>query len=350
MFDMFRRSAALAAAAALAVCFAPAVARADVVADFYAGKQVSIEIGSEAGGGYDLYGRTVARHIGRHIPGNPSVVAKNMPGAGSLKVANFIYNQAPKDGTEIGAPQNAVVFEKIFHTLSPDGGNALFDATTFTWLGSANESVYVFVSWHTSPVKTFQDVYTHQLIVGAPQASTDNYTQAMMLNKMFGTHLKIITGYGGSNALALALERGEIGGAVGNDWSTVLSTKPQWITDKLVNVLLTVGLTTRPALAGVPSVFDLAKTDEDRKVLDLICAKYGMSRPFMAPPNLTPDRAPALRAAFAATLKDPELLADAKKQRMEINLVTGEQVEALVKRIFQTPESLAARARDVIKE
>jgi len=337
------------AAVAAAVSFAWA-AKADAIADFYAGKQVFIEIGSTAGGGYDAYGRLVVRHLGDHIPGRPSVVAKNMPGAGSLKVANYIYNQAAKDGTEIGAPQNGVVFEKIFYTLSANGENALFDATKFTWLGSANESVYVTVSWHTSPVKTFQDMLTHELIVGATQASTDNYIQAVMLNKMFGAKLKLVTGYSGSSAVSLALERGEIGGVVGNDWSTVMATKPQWVTEKQVNLLLTVGLTSRPELNGVPSALDLAKTEEDRKVLELICAKYGMSRPFMAPPSLPPDRAKALRAAFEASLKDPKLLADAKKQRMEIHLVTGDEVEALVRKIFAAPPELAARARSVLKE
>lgn len=338
----------LAAVAALAAYLAPP-SRADTVADFFAGKQVSIDIGSTTGGGYDAYGRLVARHIGDHIPGHPVVVAKNMPGAGSLKVANYIYNQAPKDGTEIGAPQNGVVFEKIFHTLSPNGENALFDATKFNWIGSADESIYLAVSWHTSPVKTFKDMLTHELVVGATQASTDNYIQAVMLNKMFHTKLRIVTGYSGSSAIALAMERGEIGGIIGNDWGTVMSTKPQWVTKKEVNMLLTVGTGTRPALKGVPSVFDLTKSEEDRKVLELICAKYGMSRPYMAPPNVPTDRVAALRRAFDQAMKDPKLLADAKKQRMEIKLVTGEEVEALVKKIFAAPPALAARAREVIK-
>lgn len=338
----------LVAAAAAAQTLSPA--RADAVSDFFAGRQIAVEIGSEAGGGYDLYGRLVARHIGSHIPGHPAVVAKNMPGAGSLKVANFIYNQAPKDGTEIGAPQNGVAFEKIFHTLSKNGENALFDATRFTWLGSANESVYVLVSWHTSPVKKFEDLYSHELIVGAPATSTDNYIQAVMLNRMFGTKLKIVSGYAGSTSVALAMERGEIAGSAGNDWSTITSAKPQWLAEKQINILLQLGLTSRPALAGVPSAVEIAKSDEDRKVLELVFAKYGMSRPFMAPPGLPPDRAAALRAAFAAALKDPALLADAEKQRMEINLVTGDQVDALVRSIFQAPPALAARARAVVKE
>lgn len=351
---MFRERGLLGIATAVAVSavvqLAPNSGRADAIADFYAGKQVSINIGSTTGGGYDAYGRLVARHIGDHIPGHPAVVAKNMPGAGSLKVANYIYNQAPKDGTEIGAPQNGVIFEKVFHTLSPNGENAHFDATKFTWLGSADESVYVTVSWHTSPVKTFKDMLTHELVVGATQTNTDNYIQAVMLNKMLGTKLKIITGYSGSSAVSLALERGELGGVVGNDWSTVMATKPQWVTEKQVNILLTVGVGSRPDLKGVPSVFDLAKSEQDRKVLELICAKYGMSRPFMAPPNLPAERAKALQAAFDASLKDPKLLADAKKQRMEVHLVTGAQVETLVRKIFAAPPELAARAREVIKD
>jgi hypothetical protein len=208
----------------------------------------------------------------------------------------------------------------------------------------------VLVAWHTSPVKKFTDLYTQELIVGAPASSTDNYIQAVMLNRMFGTKLKIVTGYSGSGAVGLAMERGELAGSAGNDWSTITSAKPQWLTEKQINILLQLGLTSRPVLAGVPSAIEIAKSDEDRKVLELVFAKYGMSRPFMAPPGIPPDRAKALRAAFDVTMKDPVMLAEAEKQNMEINAVTGEQVDALVKKIFDAPESLAARARSVVKE
>jgi tripartite-type tricarboxylate transporter receptor subunit TctC len=313
--------------------------------DFFAGKQISMLLGTTPGGGYDLYGRLVARYLGRHIPGKPTIVAKNMPGAGGLLVANYIYNQAARDGTEIGEPQNGVAFEKLFQTLSPGGRTAHFDATKFGWLGSAAQTVFVIVTWKTAPVRTFAQAQKKQIVLGATSNNSDNYLLAVLSNKIFGTKFKIVTGYDGAAAVDLAVQSGEVQGAAGKDWTTITSTHPNWLRDHDINILLQMGLRPHPDLKGVPFALDLAPNEQDRKVLELIFAKYGMSRPFMAPPGLPAGRLEVLRKAFDATMRDPEFLAEAQKLHAEIRPVTGEDVQALVTRIMGAPPDLAARAR-----
>ena len=335
--------------AGAATCMALIWATVPVIAqprsDVFAGKQISVLLGTTPGGGYDLYGRLVARYLGRHIPGDPTIVAKNMPGAGGLLVANYIYNQAPKDGTEIGEPQNGVVFEKLFQTLSPGGKTAHFDAAKFGWLGSAAQTVFVIVTWKSSQVKTFEQARQTEIELGATSNNSDNYLLAVLSNKIFGTKFKIVTGYDGAAAVDLAIQNGEVQGAAGKDWTTITSTHPDWLRDHDVNILLQMGLHPHPDLKDVPFALDLAPSPEDKKVLELIFAKYGMSRPFMAPPGLPPERLQILRKAFDDTMHDPEFLSEAKKLGAEIRPVTGEAVAALVANILSAPPDLAARAR-----
>jgi tripartite-type tricarboxylate transporter receptor subunit TctC len=312
---------------------------------FFAGKEISMFMGATAGDGYDLYARLVARHLGTHIAGNPTVVVKNMPGAGGLLVANYIYNQAARDGTEIGAIQNGTAFEKLFQTLSPGGKTAHFDATKFGWLGSAAQTVFVVITWKNAPVKTFQDALEKQVLLGATGANTDNYLLAVLSNKIFGTKFKIINGYDGSSAVDLAIENGEVQGAAGKDWTTITTTHPQWLRDHDINVIMQMGLHPYPALPGVPFALDLAHNPRDRAVLELIFAKYDMSRPFMAPPDLPPERLKVLQRAFDDTMRDPAFLTEAKNIGAEIRPVSGDDVDALVKRIMDTSPDLAARAR-----
>jgi tripartite-type tricarboxylate transporter receptor subunit TctC len=316
--------------------------------EFYAGKQITLTVSSEPGNGYDTYARAVSHYWGKHIPGQPTFVVKNMQSAGGLKAANFLYNQAAKDGTDIGATQNGTVFEKIFHTVSEGGKNALFDPTRFGWIGAANQGVYLLVAWHDSTVKKFEDLYTHELIVGASSANSDNGINAILLNRVFGAKLKVVYGYPGP-ALDLAIERGEVQGAAGKDYSSILAVRPQWITEKKVNILIQMGTNPHPDLKDVPSALDLAKTPEDRQVLETIFAKYGMARPYLTPPDVPATRLAALRASFDTTMTDPEFRALAEKQRLEINPMSGKEVEALVNRIFSTPEPLLAKAREAIQ-
>lgn len=315
---------------------------------FFAGKSVSLLIGTTPGGGYDGYARVLARHMGRHLPGNPAIVPKNMPGAGGLTLANALYNRAPKDGTEIATVQNGLPFEKLFQTLSPGGSTALFDATKFGWIGSPTQTVFVTVTWHTSPIKTLKDAQASEATLGSTATSSDNYILAVLGNRLLGTKFKIVSGYDGANAVDLAIERGELDGAAGKDWTTITSSRPTWIEQKKINILVQMGMRPHPSLAGVPMALDLARNAEDRAIMELVFAKYGMARPFLAPPDLPPDRLALLRRAFDATMKDPEFLAEAKKAKMEVSAVSGEEVEALVRRIMATPDDLAAKARAVL--
>jgi tripartite-type tricarboxylate transporter receptor subunit TctC len=317
--------------------------------DFYAGKQISLLIGTTAGGGYDAYGRLVARPIGRHLPGNPAVVAKNMPGAGGLASANYLYNRAPKDGTEILIVQNGLPFERLFQTLSPDGKNALFDATKFSWIGSATQTVFVTVTWHGSGIRTLQDASAKETILGASTTSSDSYVLAMLSNNLLGTRFKVVHGYAGATEVSLAVENGEVQGEAGKDWTTLTSTKPQWIRDKLINILVQMGMRPHPDLKGVPMAIELAKSPQDRQIMEVVFAKYGMARPFFTAPGVPPERLALLRRAFDATMGDPVVIAEAKKLGMEVTPVRGEAVEALVMKMMATPDDLAARARDVLK-
>ena len=333
----------------LAASLVLAASQASAQADFYAGKQISLLIGTTAGGGYDAYGRLVARHISRHIPGNPAVVAKNMPGAGGLTAANYLYNRGPKDGTEILIVQNGLPFERLFQTLSPEGKNALFDATKFGWIGSATQTVFVTVTWHGSGVRTLRDASTKETILGASTPSADSYILAMLSNNLLGTKFKVVHGYAGATEVSLAVESGEVQGEAGKDWTTLTATKPQWIRDKLINILVQMGMAAHPDLKGVPMAIELAKTPEDRQVMEVVFAKYGMARPFFTAPGVPPERLALLRRAFDATLSDPVVIAEAKKLGMEVSPVRGEAVEKLVMKMMATPDDLAARARDVLK-
>ena len=324
-------------------------AQAQVADGFFGGKQVSILIGSTAGGGYDAYARLLARHIGAHLPGNPAIVPKNMPGAGGLSLGNYLYNKAPKDGTEIGVVQNGVAFEKLFQTLSPGGKNALFDAEKFGWIGSMAQTVFVTVTWRDAPAKTLEEARTKPIILGASGPSSDSSILAVMSNNLLGTKFKIVHGYDGAAAVDLAMENGEIQGEAGKDWTTLTSTRPQWIADHMINILIQMGMTPHPALPGVPMALDLARTPEDRQIMELVFAKFGMSRPFMAPPGLPSERLALLRRAFADTMRDPVLLNEAQQLGIEIRPVSGEELEKLVTRVMASPDELAARARAVLQ-
>ena len=335
--------------AAVFVLLSPDSVRGEAAADFYAGKQISLLIGTTPGGGYDAYGRLLARHLGRHIPGNPAIVAKNMPGAGGLTLANHLYNRAPKDGTEIATVQNGLPFEKLFHMLSPGGSNALFDSTKFGWIGSMTQTVFVTVTWHTAPVKTLQDAVGRETILGASTTSSDSYVLAMLSNNMLGTRFKVVHGYAGATEVDLAVENGEVEGEAGKDWTTLTATRPQWIREKKINILVQMGMRPHPDIGGAPMAIDLAKSPDDRRVMEIVFAKFGMSRPFMAPPDLPPDRLALLRRAFDATMKDAAVLAEAQRLGMEVNPVSGADVSALVERMMNTAAALAERAREVLK-
>jgi tripartite-type tricarboxylate transporter receptor subunit TctC len=310
---------------------------AQTVAEFYARRTIELQIGYAVGGLYDIYSRVIANHIGKHIPGSPSVVAKNVEGAGSLRLANWLYNAAPKDGSVFGTIGRGVAFAPLLGEKA-----AQFDATKFTWLGSASDEVSLCVSWKTTGITKFQDLMTREMTVGGTGSDTDEFPK--VINGVLGTRMRVVSGYPGGNAVNLAIERGEVQGRCAWSWSSLLATRPDWIRDKSVNLLVQLSLTKHPDLPDVPLVADFATTDEQRQILKLVFARQVMGRPYLAPPGIPKDRAEALQQAFMATMKDKAFLAEAEKAKLEITPVSGPDIQKLVAEAYNTPAEIAAKA------
>jgi tripartite-type tricarboxylate transporter receptor subunit TctC len=314
--------AALALVGALA---AGSVHAQSTAANFYKGKTVTVWVGYTAGGGYDIYARTFARHWGKHLAGNPDFIVRNRPGAGSLLLTNEVYNILPKDGTAVAVVARGMAQERIL-------GNeqAKYDASKFTWIGSANNEVSVCVSWAKSGVTRFQELKTRGMIVGGTGdgADTDNFPKA--LNKILGTKLKLVTGYPGGNEIMLAMERGEVEGRCGYSWSSATTTHADWLRDKKMNVLVQIALQKHRDMPNVPLITELADNAEDRAVLEFIFAGQVWGRPFLAPPGIPADRVQALQESFMAVTKDPVFIAEVTKQKLEVNPVSGPEVARLV--------------------
>ncbi len=321
----------------------PPGAQAQSVADFYRGKNLNLIVGYSAGGGYDTYSRILARHLGKHIPGNPSIVVQNMPGAGSLKFANYLYNVAPKDGTTIGTFSRGMAMEPLI-----GGANVQFDATKFTWLGSGTNETSVFVAWHTSPVKTWNDIVTKPFTVGGEGSGSDPDIYALLLKNAFGAKLKLISGYPGTAEIAIALERGEVDTRASWSWSSLKALRPQWITEKKVNLPVQLNLTKGAELQDVPLVTEFARTEQQRQMLKLILSRQEMARPYIAPPGLPPERAAALRKAFDDAWVDPELVAEMKARGQEVNPVSGAAIDRLLVELYATPKDVVEETRKAI--
>jgi tripartite-type tricarboxylate transporter receptor subunit TctC len=319
-------------------------ARADAVADFYRGRTVEILVGYSVGGGYDTYARVLARHTGKHIPGNPSIVVKNVPGAGSLKAAQFLYDVAPRDGTMFGTFGRGLAMEPLIGASKPG-----FDSTKFTWLGSGTDESSVFTIWHTSPVKTWNDMLSKPFTVGGEGSGSDPDIYALLLRNLFGVKLKLITGYPGTTEVSLAMERGEVDGRASWSWSSLKSTKPDWVRDKKVNLPVQLGLHKNPELNDVPLVIDFAN-ERQRQILKMVLSRQTMGRPFAAPPGLPEERKQALRAAFDRTMQDPEFLAEARARGQDVDPVTGADIDRLVGELYRTPADVIAEARAAIGE
>jgi tripartite-type tricarboxylate transporter receptor subunit TctC len=316
-------------------------APAQGVDSFFRGKQLEILVGNAAGGGYDLYSRVLARHIGRHVPGNPAVVVKNVPGAGGLKLANDLYTTVARDGTSFGIFDRGVVIEPLL-----DNPGARFDATKFSSIGSIGKQVATCAAWYQAPVKTIQQALTTELIIGGtgPSATT---TYPTLLNAVIHTKFKIVSGYEGSGDIMLALERGEVQG-VCLSWPTLKSIKGDWVRDKKLVPLVQISFVSDPELAGVPLVEDIAKSDTARDMLRFFFAPNEFGRPYLAPPGVPADRLTALRRGFDATMTDPEFLADAEKSQMDVDAMTGEAMDALLKRIYAAPPAVIKGVTDAM--
>jgi tripartite-type tricarboxylate transporter receptor subunit TctC len=331
----------LALATLLAVAPASTQSRAQGdVAEFYRGKTVRIVVGTGVGSGYDINARLLARHLTRHIPGNPTVIVQNQPGAGSLTMTNTLYNSGPFDGTVIGAPFNGLPTAPL---LQPAG--ARFDSVKLIWLGSTNRETQVTYVWHTAPVQSIDDLFKTELIVGAQAPGSTQYDYPILLNSLFKTKFKIVTGYESTPKIHLAMEAGEVQGNGASNWSTLKALNGDWITQKKVRLILQWGLQPHPDLAAVPMVLDLAKSESDRQALRLAVGRLEFGRPFFLPPDVPAARVEALRRAFDATVADPAFLAEAEKAKLDIDALSGEAVAKLVEQLSHTPEATAARVR-----
>lgn len=338
---------ALGALFAMSTLLCSGLSAADPIADFYRGKSISIYVGSEAGGGYDVYARLLARHIGKHIPGNPTVVVRNMPGSGGLTMTNFIANIGPKDGTAIGTAQSTIAFEALLHLNSVGGKAAQFEAEKLSWLGSTANSVFLVAAWHTAKPKTFTDLLTTELVLGTSGQRTDGALITAALNKVVGTKIKHVPGYQSGSRQVLALERGEIDAAA-LEYSTISAMRPDWIKDGKLRFLVQCGLKPHPDLTYVPFALDFVTSPEDRAALTLIFAKYEFGRPFYMAAEVPTERVKALQTAFDESMKDPDLLADARKQNLHIGPMPGPALQATIETLYRSPPPIRERARDIL--
>jgi len=321
----------------------PQPVRAQTVADFYRGKTVTLTVGYSSGGGYDTYARILARHMGRHIPGNPTIVVQNAPGAGSMRAANMIYNVVPKDGTAFGIFGRGIALEPLIGT-SP----AQFEATKFLWLGSGAEEAAVTVIWAAKGIKTWADMQSKPFTVGGEGTGSDPDVYALMLKNVFGVKLRLISGYPGTTEMALAVERGEVDGRASWSWSSLKSLKADWIAQKKVNIPIQLNLHKSSDLPDVPLIGDFATSERQRQILKLVLSRQTMGRPFMAPPGLPADRAQALRAAFDETMKDPAFVAEAQARGQEVNPVSGQDIEKLLAELYATPKDVVEETKRAI--
>jgi tripartite-type tricarboxylate transporter receptor subunit TctC len=320
---------------AAALAAAPSGASAQ---DVFKGKDITLYVGSGPGGAYDTYGRLLARHYGRHIPGKPNIVVQNMPGAAGRRMINYIYNVAPKDGTAFATALSTLAFDPLV------GEESQFVAQKLTWIGSANKETSTCIFWHASPIRSVEDMKTRTMAVGSSGPSSTDSIYPNLLSYLFGMKFKVIAGYASAPEMSMAIERGELDGRCGLTLSSLQSVNAPWIKDNKVRILMQIALEKNPELKDVPFIFDLARNDEDRQILTLWAAPNQMGRPYFGPPGVLPERADILRRAFDATMKDPAYIADATDMGLGSDAITGEEVDALVKQVYATPKAVVEKA------
>ena len=312
-------------------------------AEFYAGKTIDIVVSSDTGGGYDTYSRLLARHMSQHVPGHPTMVVQNMPGGGGLRSAQFVYSVAPKDGTSLGNIRSSTMLDAA---LGIRGGE--IDPTKYEWIGSLASDTDVCSFWHTAGVRSFEDLTKKEVVVGASGKSAQNYSFTNAINNILGTKMKIVLGYKGAADRILALERGELQGNCGINGSTITSSWPQLIAEgKLIPVVQS-GLKPYPALAKVPLTQSFAKTDEQKRILNTIFSQMDVARTYAFPPGTPKDRVSGITKAFVATTKDPAFLADAKKVKVDIDLRSGDNVNAIMRDMMELSPELKKKVRTAI--
>jgi len=330
-------------AAAVTVASAPVRA-----ADYYAGKTIEWTVGADVGGGYDIYSRTIAKYLPKYIPGAPVIVVKNLPGAGSAKAATFLAQVAPKDGTSIGS----LMPGGVIGPLLEEGVKPQYDPTKLVYLATADSGTRVCATFVNSKTKTFADAQKQKTVMGASQAGGSTRDYVNMLRKAADAQFTLVTGYKGTAEIGLAVERGEVDGLCGWDWSSLKAQKSDWLRDKKVNILIQLSLEPEAELTkmGVPPVWQFIKNDEDKKALELVVSQQVFGRPFVAPPGTNPEAVKILREAFAAAMKDKDLLADAEKAKIDINALDGAKVQDVVTKVYASPPAVVARAKELIKD
>lgn len=329
------------AAAANMLVFSAGARAQDAVAQFFRGKQINLYVGSSAGGGYDTYARLLARRFGSFIPGNPTVVPQNMPGAGSNKLAAYMYAVAPKDGTAIGAIFSGAILQPLL------GDPVQHDPSKFIYLGNANTEVFLCISRKDAAVQTFKDALSHELIVGATNEGGSSRDFTAMLDNLLGAKLRIVTGYPGSNEMLLALERNEVQGVCGLGWSSIAPQRARLLDSGLTRVLVQLASTGHPELnrMGVPLAIDFARNEDDRKAMELVFSQLTFGRPFILPPGVPLERVTALRRAFMQALQNPEAVTEARGMELDLDPLAGEAVQADVAKAYAMPPRIIERAR-----
>ncbi len=314
---------------------------ADTVADFYRGKTITFVNSSAAGGGMDIHARLVAPFLAEQIPGRPSIIIQNRTGAGGIVAANYLYNVAPKDGTVIGLVHSPVPFAPL---LGEPGTQ--YDATKFNWIGSIDASAHLCISWHTAPARKFEDLFANKLLVGSTGPGSSMGTLPLLMNRFLGTQFNVVSGYKGGNDIYLAMERGEVHGRCVLTLNALRSIHPDWLKDGKINILLQLSRkpSPEPELRGVPVLYDYAKDDLQRGVLDILFANQEMERPVLAPPGVPAERVAALRAAFDAVMKDPKLRAQVEEKSMTMNSATGAAVADSVSNAYAAPRAVVEAA------
>ena len=342
---MFKKATRFTAILAMTAA-ATIAAKAQPAEEFFKGQTLTVYVGLSPGGGYDQNARLVAKHIGKYIPGKPEVIVKNMPGGGGLVMTNYVANVAPKDGLHIGAPQRGIPFEPLLG----DASNAKYDPLKLQWLGSVNADTSVAVATKRSGVTKWQDLKTKELIVSGTGVGTESVTVPYILRNVLGFKYKVIAGYPGGSEMNLAMQRGEVDGRGTFSWTSLKPHLKDWVETGDVIILYQQGLRKHPEIPNVPLVTDLADNDEQKKLLELQFTAFELGRPLFLPEGVPADRVTALRRAFDAAMKDKELLADAEKQKMEVNPATGEEMQKILTRVYATPKALIARLAEAAKD
>jgi tripartite-type tricarboxylate transporter receptor subunit TctC len=323
---------------------APA-AQADAIADFYKANPLTIVVGFGPGGGYDVYSRALSRHMGKHMPGAPSIVVRNMPGAGSMAAANYIYTNAPKDGSQFATFSRSIPTQPLF-----DRTGVQFEALKLSWIGSPASEVSVVFSPVEKRFRTIDDLRSRVMAVPASGLGADSAVYPFVINALLGTKMKVVTGYQGSGDFMLAIERGEVDGMGGSSISTLRSTRPQWLKEKKIDLILQIALRKHPDFPDVPLALDFVKDPVDKKVMELIFSRQEIAFPYAAPPGVPADRLSALRKGFLDTLRDPSFVQEAEKMGLEVSPVSGEEVLKILTEAYSASSDIVERARAAVTQ